>query len=83
MSKTVLFQAIQFSISTQFNTISPIDRTLSGVTTPSQSGTGNDGNEGVLRISQSSGITGTPPSGYLVSYLGHLLEGSYPSAENV
>ena len=35
--KTVLFQTIQFSISTQFSSIWPIDRTLSGVTTPGQS----------------------------------------------
>ena len=33
MSKTVLFQVIQFSISTQFNFIWPIDITLSGATT--------------------------------------------------
>ena len=30
--ETVLFQTIQFSISTQFSSIWPIDRTLSGVT---------------------------------------------------
>ena len=28
----------------------PIDRTLLGATTPGQSGSGNDGNEGVLYI---------------------------------
>ena len=32
--KTVLFQAIQFGISTQFSSIWSIDRTLSGATTP-------------------------------------------------
>ena len=32
---------------------------LSGVTTPGQSGAGSDGNEGVLHIPQSSSITGT------------------------
>ena len=48
--KTVLFQAIQFSISAQFSSIWPIDRTLSGATTPGQSGPGSDGNTGVLRI---------------------------------
>ena len=31
--KTVLFQVIQFSISTQFSSIWPIDRSLSGATT--------------------------------------------------
>ena len=44
---------------TQFSSIWPIDRTLSGATTPGQSGHGSDGNEGVLRIPQSSCITGT------------------------
>ena len=48
--KTVLFQAIQFSISTQFSSIQPIERTLSGATTPGQSGPWSDGNEGVLYI---------------------------------
>ena len=32
--KTVLFQVIQFCISTQFRSICPIDRTLSGATSP-------------------------------------------------
>ena len=32
-----------------------------------------DGNEGVLRILQSSSITGASPSDCLVSYPGHLL----------
>ena len=73
------FQTIQFSISTQFSYILPIDRSLSGVTNPSQSGLGNDGNEEVLRIPRSSRITGT--SDCLVSYLGHSLRGSYLSAE--
>ena len=52
-----------------------MDRTLSGATTPGQSGPGSDDNKGVLCIPQSSSITGTSPSDYLVSYLGHLLEG--------
>ena len=34
---------------------------------------GSDGNNGVLRIAQSSSITGTSPSDCLVSYLGHSL----------
>ena len=45
MSKTVLFQAIQFIVITQFSSISPIDITQSGVTTPSQSEPGSIGNE--------------------------------------
>ena len=48
--KTILFQTIQFSISTRFSSIWSVDRTLSGVVTPDQSGPGSDGNEGVLRI---------------------------------
>ena len=59
MSKAVLFQAIPFSISRKFSYIQTIYRTLSGATTPGESGPGNDCNEGLLRISQSSSITGT------------------------
>ena len=50
MTKTFLFQAIQFSIRTQFSFIWPIDRTLSGATTPGQNKPGSDGSERVLRI---------------------------------
>ena len=67
MSKKVLFQTIQCSISTRFSAIRPIDRTLSYTTTPDQSGPGNDGNKWVLCIPQSSSITGTSPSDCLVS----------------
>ena len=93
MSKTVLFQAIQFSISTEFKCknskllklqlsyIWPIDRTQSGATILDQSGPGSDGNEVVLYIPQSSSIIGASPLVCLVSYLGHLLGESYPSAE--
>ena len=73
--KTVLFQTIQFSISTQFTSIWPIDWTLSGATA------GNDGNKGVLHIAQSSNITGASPSDCLVLYPGHLLGEFYPSTE--
>ena len=34
----------------QFNSFWRVDRTLSGATTPGQSGLGNDGNEGVLHM---------------------------------
>ena len=80
MSKIVLFQTIQFSISTQFSSIWPKDRTLSSATTLGQSGPRSDGNEGVLCISQSSSITGTSR---LVSVILRTLIGeeSYPSAE--
>ena len=63
------------------NSIKSINWTLSGATTPGQSGPGNDGNEGVLRIPQSSSITGTSPSDYFVTYPGHSLKEFYPSAE--
>ena len=53
------------------SSIQPIDRTLSGATTPGQSGPGSGCNEGVLRIPQSSSIAGASPSDCLVSYPGH------------
>ena len=52
----------------QFSSIWPIDRALSGASTPGQNEPGSDGNEEVLHILQSSSITGTSPSDYLVSY---------------
>ena len=44
--QTVLIQKIQFSISTQFSSIWSLDTTLSGTTTPGQSGPRSDGNKG-------------------------------------
>ena len=73
MWKPVLFHMIQFSISMQFSSIWPIDRGLSGATIPGQIGPGSDGNEGVLRIPQSSSIIGASPSDCLVSYPGRSL----------
>ena len=78
MSKTVLFQTIQFSISTQF---SSIDKPLSCATSSRQSGPWSDGNERVLRIPQSSSITGASSSDCLVSYQDNRQRGSYPFAE--
>ena len=75
MSKTVLFQAIQFS--TQFSSIWSLDRTLLGDITPGQSGPRSNGNEEVLSILQSSSITGSLPSDCLVSYPGHSLGGGF------
>ena len=66
--KTVLFQAIQFSISTQLTSIWSIDRTLSGATTQDQNGPGSDSSEGVFHIPQTSSTIGTSPSDCLVSY---------------
>ena len=63
------------------SSIWPIDRTLSTATTLDQSGSESNGNEEVLHIPQSSSITGASLLDCLVSYPGHLLWGSYPSAE--
>ena len=79
--QTVLIQTIQFSISMQISSIQPIDRALSGATIPGQYGPGSNGNEGVLRIPQSSSIIEASPSDHLVSYPEHSLVGSYPSAK--
>ena len=62
--KTVLFQATQFSLSSRFSFIWPIDKTLLGTSTPSQSGPESEGSEGILHIPQSSRITETSPSGF-------------------
>ena len=50
------------------SSIWPIDRTLSGATTPGQSGLGTNGNVAVVHIPQSSSITEASPSDCLVSY---------------
>ena len=74
-SQTVLNQTIQFGVSMQFSSFQPIHRALSGATIPGQSGPVSNGNEGVLRIPQSSIITWTSPSDCLVSYPGLSLVG--------
>ena len=58
----------------------PIDnRILSGATTPGQSKLVSNGNEGVIRIPQSSNITGASPSDCLMSNQGHSWGGEcYP-----
>ena len=61
------------SISIQFSSISPIDRTLSGATTLSQSGPGEMAM--VLCITPSPSISETSPSDCLVPYPGHSLSG--------
>ena len=45
----------------------PIDRNLSGATTPGQSEPENEGDEGVLRIPQSSSLTVASTSDCFVS----------------
>ena len=79
--KTVLFQTIQFSISTLFISLLPIDKTLLGATTPGQSWPGSDGKKGLSHIPQSSSITRAFPLDCLVSYTRHSLGKAYPSAE--
>ena len=46
----------------KINSIWPIDKAISDATTPGQSGPGSDGNQGVLRIPQSSSIAGNTTS---------------------
>ena len=53
----------------------------SGATTPGQSGPGSDDNKWVLRIPQSSSITGALLSDCFVSHREHSLKGFYSSAE--
>ena len=55
--------------------------TLSGATTLDQSGPGSDDNKREPRIPQSSSITGASSPECLVSYPGHSLGETYPSAE--
>ena len=80
-----LTEIIQFNISHLLvlslngkSVIWPIDRTLSGATTPGQSGPGSDGNEEILCIPPKSSITGVSPLDCLVSYPGHPLESVLP-----
>ena len=49
------------------SSIEPIDWILSGAISPGQSRPGSDGNDGVLRIPQTSSITRASPSDSLVS----------------
>ena len=51
----------------------PIDRILSGATTPGQIEPGSDGNEVLLCILQRYNITGASLLDYFVSYAGHSL----------
>ena len=76
MSKLVLFQTIQFSISTEFSSIGPRDGTQPGASTMGQRGPRSDGNEGVLRIPQSSCIL--EPHHIFLSYPRHSLEAVLP-----
>ena len=55
--------------------------TLSGAAIPGQSWPGSNGNKGVIRIPQSSSITGTSPLGFYCRNQDTHGGGSYPSAE--
>ena len=83
--KTVLFQTIQFSISTQLKCqtvqFEPKKRNLPSAITFCLCGPGTDGNECVLLIHQSSSITGASLSGCFVTNPEHLFKESYSSAE--
>ncbi len=78
-------KTIQLSKSIRFSSFSSIDRALSGANTPGKSGPGSNGNEGVLRIPQSSSITGTSPFRLFSIISRTLIVGgggrAYPAAE--
>ena len=58
------------------------ERTLSWTIRPSQSRSGNDGNQKVLRTLQNSCITGASPSDCLMSHPGNTLcKGSFPTTD--
>ena len=78
MPKTVLFQIIQFILKTQISSVLPINKIPSGATILGQSGPESDGNEGLLRIPQSTSITRTSPSDCIVSYPEDMLVGVTP-----
>ena len=69
-------------MSTQFISIGPIDRTLSGATTPGQSRPGRDDSQGVFCIPQSSSITGTSPLDCFLIYLRVFLRAYYAEGQS-
>ena len=71
VKKLVPFQTIQFSISIQFSSIWPIERTHSCATTLGQNGLVSNSNEGILCIFQSSSFTEASSSDCLESNLEH------------
>ena len=64
------------------SSIWPIDETLTGTTTTSQSGHGNNGNEGILHILQSSRIWASPLDGLEAgeSYSSAEMQSTYSTA---
>ena len=65
------------------SSIWPLDRTLSGATTPSQNESASESNEEVLYIPQSSSITRVSPSVCLMSYQDTLWRGVLPFCSDV
>ena len=65
----------------KFSSIWPVDRTISGATTPGQSGPGNNSIEGVICILQSSSSSKFTQLDCLLSYPGHLLGGGLISSK--
>ena len=63
------------------SSIWPISWTLPGTTTPVQSRPGNDDDEEVLRIIQSSSFTEALQPDCLESHTGHTFREPYPPAE--
>ena len=71
-NNSILFKSFVFT-QFKFQTVLwPIEKTLSGATTPGQSGPGRNYHVDVLHISQCS-RTGTSPSDGIVSHAGHSL----------
>ena len=77
-SQTVLIKTIQFNISMQLSSIQPIDSALSGATTPAQSWPASNGNEGLLHIPQSPSFTHTSLLDCLAPYSVHSSAGVLP-----
>ena len=71
--KTVLFQAIQFSISTHFNSICSIDRILSGATIPGKNRPGAMAEKGYSAFPKAPTLMEPHHQNVLVSYTGHSL----------
>ena len=78
MSKII---SISNPISTQFSSIWPEDRTLSGVTTPGQSVPGSDAIKGYPTLPIAPALQETHHQIFLVSYPEHSLVVPHPSPE--
>ena len=79
--KTVLFQVIQFCISTQFRSICPIDRTLSGATSPGRVDLGAMAMKSASHSPKLQHYLNLPIRLFSVISRTIVVGGSYPSAE--